>query len=237
MTDSIDCTDVIEIVSHSEPPAQIDPCIAAEVVDIIEADQIEQRVKREQLAISEPVSDNEEPQSVGHLILLQFNRCHKALRDALSEGLPLKGCREELEQHGFNFRLPCGNMVFVHPDQHHAARMAHLPEQKMKQQCFYIIVAADLEYLVDETLDGLGKGAWGKIREPLQSEDASVCATIATHDSDGKLGTTEAHDIPLEISRTFLEFYLRAFRDPKSVVQSTTEAHGAGLNPRRKHLP
>ena len=34
------------------------------------------------------------------LLLLQFNRCPKAVRHALSEGLPLVECRAALEQEG-----------------------------------------------------------------------------------------------------------------------------------------
>ena len=34
---------------------------------------------------------------------------------ALGHGLSLKRCREELEEEGYSFLLPCGNMVFVRP--------------------------------------------------------------------------------------------------------------------------
>lgn len=73
--------------------------------------------------------------------------------------MPLRRCRQELEEAGCSFRLPCGNMIFVYPSQYHDARKAALPDTRLKHDCFYAIVVQSLEYLVEECLADIGKGA------------------------------------------------------------------------------
>lgn len=216
---------VIDKVLHVDPPARVEPEIAAELVAVMEASAVERH-------LGTAVLDEQETQAcMDHLVFVQFNRCTKTLHGALADGLALKQCREELEKEGCDFLLPCQNMIFVHPTQYHEARMASLPRTWVKLNCFYIIVAESLEYLVEETLSGIGKGAWGKTREmlPLSSptDDATVDANELPEESDSDGDTT-----PRILERTFLTFGKKPLRNSDSIEQSTTEVHGGSKNPR-----
>merc|ERR1712113_1285553 len=81
---------------------------------------------------------------------------------------------------------------------------------------------------LSEALSAVGQGAIGKSRHcrPLEETD-SVHATVDTDDLD---------DVSLwrdgGVQRTVVHF-LPCHLDAASVVQSSTEAHGGGTNPRR----
>ena len=95
--------------------------VATQVVAQIEAGTIARQAGS---VVSEDMeSEPTEDPGNDRLLLLQFNRCPKAVRNALIEGLPLMECRAALEQEGYSFLLPCGNMVFVHPTQYLAAQV------------------------------------------------------------------------------------------------------------------
>jgi len=217
---------VIDLVLHVDPPARVEPEIAAEVVAVMEACAVERHV-------GSAVLDEQETQAcTDRLVFLQFNRCSKTLRDALAHGLALKHCREELEEAGCDFSLPCRNMVFVHPAQYHDARRAPLPWTGAKLRCFYIIVSESLEYLVEETLSGIGKGVWGKTREMLPLRTSTEAATVDDDELPNE-SESDGDSTPRILERTFLTFGKKPLRNSASVGQSTTEVHGGGRNPRR----
>lgn len=175
------------------------------------------------------------------LFLLQFDRCPKALVDALSTGRPLKACRDALAVRGHNFKLIDGNMIFVHPDHFRAASGAKVPgTQKQK---FFVISSDSFDLAIQECIVGVGKGGWVKTRLALQDACGSTeCATgtnsedfneMAHLDCDEDKEKTEELQVwDLTFTRTFLH-YLPALHDASSVNQSSTEIHNGGLNPRR----
>eukprot|EP00929_Paragymnodinium_shiwhaense_P021590 TRINITY_DN14044_c0_g1_i6.p1 TRINITY_DN14044_c0_g1~~TRINITY_DN14044_c0_g1_i6.p1 ORF type:complete len:397 (-),score=63.44 TRINITY_DN14044_c0_g1_i6:128-1318(-) len=219
---------VIELVHHWEAAAARDPEMAALQVQVESDENFARLVESPQRQVGSAVLEEAEVRD--GLVFLQFSRCTKELRDALGRGLPLKRCRDELTNNGFNFLLPCRNMIFVHPTQYQDARRATLPEG-VKLNCFYIIVARSLEYLVAESLDAIhGRGAWARTRETLPS---SGCSDVAT--CDDSIGDLRSHatSVPCVLLRTFLVYGAQPVRAAGSVAQSTTEMNGGGMNPRR----
>merc|ERR1712061_796582 len=95
--------------------------------------------------------------------------------------------------------------------------------------CFSLLVAEDLEYLVEESIAGVGKGAVAKSRSSFSlNSDTSDLATASDHEPE----SDEPEDWPIVVLRTFLN--TAPFRrSPASVAQSSTEIHYGGLNPRR----
>ncbi|CAE8716552.1 unnamed protein product [Polarella glacialis] len=152
------------------------------------------------------------------LFMAEFSRCPQELLDALRTGLPLKACRMGLEAEGHNFELTNGTMVFTHARQYLAAMTAQLPQTKK----ICVIFSESLEYLVEESIQHIGMGAWVKSRRRLDNAEA-----VAQDEPETRESHKEFH---LVVTRTFLH-YQPAPLD--SVTQSTTEAHG-GDNPRRK---
>ena len=88
------------------------------------------------------------------MFLLTFNRVPKGMLDSLAASRPLPSCREALEAHGHNWRLPSGTSVFVHPSQYRAVMRALVGRQSMPS---HVVVAGDLEHLIEETLVGRTK--------------------------------------------------------------------------------
>eukprot|EP00929_Paragymnodinium_shiwhaense_P091637 TRINITY_DN5153_c0_g2_i1.p1 TRINITY_DN5153_c0_g2~~TRINITY_DN5153_c0_g2_i1.p1 ORF type:complete len:658 (+),score=97.44 TRINITY_DN5153_c0_g2_i1:78-2051(+) len=222
---------VIDVVLHVEPAARLEPEIAAEMVALMEAGAVERQLDS---AVLVDHGDEGAEVHADRLVVLQFNRCPRVLREALATGLPLKRCREELERAGLEFLLPCRNMVFVHPRQHLLARKASLEDTGVKPGCFYVIVAESLEHLIEESLAGMGNGAWARTREHLadmtrnSTDAATIEAQDLAEDSESEMGT-----MPYVILRTFIEFGVQPVRNAASTAQSTTELHGGGTNPRR----
>ena len=94
---------MIEFVLHPDPPARLEPEIAAELAATMEASAVERQVVRSLLTTVQWPSRTCPP-SV-------FSWCSSsdALTDALADGVPLQRCRQDLEKQGSNFLLPCGN--------------------------------------------------------------------------------------------------------------------------------
>jgi len=192
----------------------------------VESDELFASLVESQRHLAGPVAAEREFRD--GLVFLQFNRCSSALRDALSNGRALQRCRNELNEAGFNFLLPCHNMIFVHPPQYQDARRANLPRTNR----FYIIVAESLEYLVEECLDGAhgrGRGAWATTRATLSVRSSS---NVANSEDRVDALRSAAAQVPWVIERTFLVFGAQVERE-SAVVQSTTEVHAGGMNPRR----
>jgi len=123
-------------------------------------------------------------------------------------------------------------MVFVHAHQYRSAVSAYAHDAKT----FCIICAEDYEYLVDESIMHIGKGAWAKARAELQGLDSNVSehATIDASSFDGDdESTSDFVEGVMRVQRTFLH-YVPALLDGESVVQSTTESKPCCINPRRR---
>jgi len=220
---------VIQDVMHPDPAANIDPMFAAEIATTMEIGLIERQ--------AQSVAFAEEPDQVNStLILLQFARPTKALRDALRSGRALQNCRQALNNEGLPFEFPDGNMVFVEPERHAAARRVPATSE-LKFSCFYVVVSSSMEHLIEESLLCCGKGAWARLREELPLRDSEA----ATRASDSEAATQASEGIPesqslyafLEVTRTTFHFDLRQLRNSQSVTQSTTGARKGCINHRR----
>jgi len=208
----------IQEIEHIEDPSHIEPAEAASVVAVQEACFIEHLLKAPSKLSTSTLSIPAGPAVAyrASLFLIQFHRCPKALPSALSDGLPLKSVREALEVAGCNWKLPTGDMVFVHAHQYRSAVSAYAHDAKT----FCIICAEDYEYLVDESIMHIGKGAWAKARAELQGLDSNVSehATIDASSFDGDDESTSVFfEGVMRVQRTFFHYVL-ALLDGESVV-------------------
>jgi len=218
-----DPSEVIQDVWHPDPAANIDPAFAVDITMAMESGMIERQAQSAALHV-------EEAQQVdSQLILLQFARPTKVLRDALRFGTALQNGRQALEEEGLPFEFPDGNMVFVAPEEHAAARQ--LPATSgLKRNCFYVVVSPSMEHLVEESLAGCGKGAWARLREEMPLRDSDVATA---EDSEGSASECSSLYEHLQVVRTTFHFDLHQLRNTQSVTRSTTCARACCINPRR----
>ena len=229
----IEESDVIMPVDHVEPAAMRQPELAAMQAEHDWADQLVVNIQQGH------VSEQEHPASEEAVYLLHYNRHSEKFRASPhTHSELLASCRSALEQAGFEWLQASGAKVFVHPWQFDMA-MAAVSGQKIELRPFHVIVSASLEYYVEAALSDLPcrDGARVKRRQVLETKGGHTgeetcgeneAATRAGAHPDE--GVEEATMVFTE-DRTFLCFVPR-LRNPNSVTQSTTEAHG-GLNPRR----
>jgi len=219
-----DPSEVIQDVWHLDSAANIDPAFAVEIAMAMESGMIERQAQSAALQLEE--AQQVDPQ----LILLQFARPTKALRDALRFGTALQQCRRALEQEGLPFELPDGNMIFVEPEDHAAARQVPATSG-LKLNCFYVVVSPSMEHLIDESLAGCGKGAWARLREEMSLRDSDV----ATAEDSEQECASECNSLyeHLQVVRTTFHFDLHQLRNTQSVSRSTTCARAGCINPRR----
>jgi len=216
--------EVIQDVWHPDPAASIDPACAAAIAAAMESGMIERQAQ----SVACQLEQSEQIHS--QLILLQFDRPTKALRDALRSSIALQQCRQALEHEGLPFEFPDGNMVFVEPEQHAAARqMPAIPGLKLN--CFYVVVSPSMEHLIEESLACCGKGGWARLREELPPRDSEM----ATAEDSEQECASSSHSLyaQLQVVRTTFHFDLQAVRNEQSVTQSTTCAREGCVNHRR----
>lgn len=224
--------EIIQPVEHVEPPAYIPADEAARLVAGQEASFVELQhdpfvCESGRLCTPDSsISGNSEK-----LFLVQFKRCPAELPKALISGLALKSCRTALEAAGHQWKLPDGNLIFVHPWQYRAAMNASWPELRS----FSVVFSEGLEYLVEESISNVGRGAVAKTRSILHTHCNS--SDVAVFDAQefngtGSAGSSDSTEPCLVTIRTFLDYAPRLL-DSTSVVQSSTEVHNGGLNPRR----
>jgi hypothetical protein len=215
----------LEEVNHShERVAQIDGEEAAQIVATQEADFI-QLLNSNDAGINENVEDTSETPPQDRVFLLSLNRNPKAAMDALQKGLPLKKCRDALEDNGFPWQLPTGTLVFVETFQYHAVRHAL---KGIVLRSSDVIVTESLEYLVAESLEGCGQGCYAKSRMQLQcvtDDHSSAAASTEQHPKHTMYGTWD-------VKRTFI-WAVSMHSTPPIVTKSTTDADSRhGVNPR-----
>jgi hypothetical protein len=223
---------VIDVISHDESPTEISPMEAAD----IEAQQMAGRIERLLNCGADSLSD---PHIVGCVVLCTCNRTPDAMITALCNNRSLRSCRESLEEAGHHWRLPSGAFIFVDPEQYNIVMRA-LGSTMIK--AYHIVIASDLEYLLEESIAEIGQGAWMKAREPLRlrnvSPQGSICSDASSIRESPSTPRTWAFAVDgtesvFEYKRSFLCMAPRR-RNPDSVCGSTTEAErGAAINPRR----
>jgi len=171
------------------------------------------------------VEDTSDASPQEGVFLLNLNRNPKAAMDALYTGPSLKKCRDALEDMGLPCQLPTGALVFVETCQYDAVR--HALDGKVLRSSD-VIVTESLEYLVEEALQGCGKGCYAKSRLQLRcatDDHSSATASTEPQTQYTMYGT-------LEVKRSFI-CAVPMHATPPVVNKSTTDADSRlGVNPR-----
>lgn len=219
-----------EIV-HLDPPARIDQREAAEFVAQQEAGFVERLIQSHVMSAGASASGQDAHEA--KLWKVTFTRCPKALIEALRNAVALQSCLAALEKEGYAWILPNSDivrvMIFVHPAEYPDVK-ATIP---LFSPCksFSIFFTKDFEHLIDDVLSNVGKGAVSKFRSERSLTD--TCSDAATADTSPPGDLEPSHPFrDFGVQRTFVHLRL-ADADASSVVQSSTEAHHGGTNPRR----
>lgn len=130
---------------------------------------------------------------------------------ALCDGPELEPARAALEHANCRWHLPGGAKVFVFPEQF-AAVSAALARHTLRAH--HVVVAEAFEPLVHEAVRRL------PCRSSVVLREAEPLAFLS---NEGDV---------VVVNRTFVHI-AQAMHTSQSVIQSTTEAHHGGLNPRR----
>lgn len=241
------CSDaqVITGIRHEEPAAIIAPGEAAAIEDRQMVGRIERMIGWE-VTPTPPQDinggDANQPVVADAVCLLRFNRRPEDMVSTLEEGASLRACRANLAEAGYDWKLISGTFVFVHPEQY-ASVMRAIVGWELKGH--HVIISESLEYLLEEALNDIGKGAWAKDRQHLYVSQASGSEALASSGSQEDQKEQQHQGIHheqdqgewwdlLKVERTFICCDTIRQRNSKSVVQSTTEANPrAGGNPRR----
>jgi len=220
-----------ERILHLDPPSRIDVQEALAIVAVQEAGFVERLLPTAEPAVRTQLAGESQDGLMEQVVVVQFKRCPKELPLALAEGSLLRHYREALEKAGHSWKLLNSDMVFVHPNTYRLTMKAWMAYEA--KPCFSLLFAESLEYLVEESIAGVGKGAAAKARALLNFNfDTSDLATASDHEPE----SDEPEGWPIVVARTFLD--TAPFRrSPASVAQSSTEAHYGGLNPRRVASP
>jgi len=188
------------------------------------------------------------------IYLLQFSRNPEKFETLLAEGMPLKSCRDALEEAGWQWSLQSGAKVFVHPWQYEQT-LEFLESLEKPLRPYHVVVTASVQHLVEESLSGmpcrqgarikkriaLGSAQSGKRVKPNDKEFSDHAkekegSNTSEHDEEACELSQDAVELPMVVcaQRTFICCLPRfpRLRDANSVTQSTTAAHG-GINPRR----
>lgn len=181
-------------------------------------------------------SQKEDQSTEEQIFLLKYNRAPEVFRTALLEGLELKQCRDALQELGFNCVLKSLAEIFVHPWQYEEV-VSTLRNEKVELKNVNVIVSASLEHLVQAALEKIPSRQGVRLKN--RSHMSSAGSTSTQYGGRADAVETWLHEVGEDevlecISRVPLRIGLKK-RRPKSVTQSTTEAHAGqpGLNPRR----
>jgi hypothetical protein len=222
-------------VIHLEQAAVISESEAANIVSVQESDFIQRSA-----AAADFQTEPEHGQSVTeNVYLLHLKRTPSQVVHALTEGVPLRNCREALTKAGYNWKLISGAMVFVEPWQYRPVMLA-LNGYELKTS--HVIVASSMEYLVAESMQDIGQGACAKSRVqlPLIQTSSSCDLTHSSSDAEDDESQEAEEQIgllaELIVKRTFVSA-VPLLQDASLVTQSTTEASSNHVrNPRRRFL-
>jgi len=240
-----------DVMAHDEPPVEIAPGEARQVVELQWAGFVERMADQAPCkdVPSESGDEEAEEESRDSIFICTLNRRPKHLMEALVR--PLGQCCLALESAGHSWKLPTGCLVFVHPHQYRKTMHALCGHDLQPSN---IVIADSLDYLFQEALAGL---TWVKARKPIllaEEFDPLSLASVGSSESQ-ELGDEagnpdekekETARVPHEgfgndkvncaivVRRTFLT-YVMVPGSATTVVQSTTEADvRKGRNPRRQ---
>jgi hypothetical protein len=201
---------VIQVVRHSEVAAEISPSEAALFAEVQHAGYVERN-----FGCGFAARDSE------NILLLHFNRTSSDMIRALGEGTPLASCRAALREEGHECRLASGAFVFVQPWQFDAAvRAAQEMLGYHGLRSSHVIVAENFEYLVEESLTGVGHGVWAKNRWQLcTSESTAMFSGLGSDSEHLSSGNSSNVSLALTVSNAFLCYA------PRSRVSAHSGAH------------
>jgi len=218
---------VIDMIVHDEPAAVVPPD-EARLVAAVQWAGLVARSAVVSVPSTAVTATFEDASPSDPIFLLHFNRNPKEMMSAVCEGVPLRAWRSQLLQEGFQWKLISGALVFVHPEQYRST-MQKLNGKKLDHSD--IVVASSLEYLLEESIQTIGrsvKGVWAKSRILLQEDvcDDSLCAEASEVDTKSCTDSDLAEGRPavLVYKRTFI-CAEPALRHMSSVVESTTAAN------------
>lgn len=226
--------DVIQDVEHAEPAAERDPDLLAEQARHDDADLVSR------LLHGQPTSDTlrstaAEPEKEKETVsLLSYTRYPESFRNALTNGSALHPCRTALEEAGFDWLHGSGAKIFVHPWQFEDSTSA-LSQSEVELRPYHVVVSASLEYNVEACLADIPcrDGARVKRRRTIHHVAAENPHQVLGKDHPVHTEVEDAtSESEFDTQRTFL-CETKRLRQPNSVTQSTTEANGGGMNPRR----
>jgi len=215
-------SDVIAIVNHPDEAAVIHPHEAALIASFVEADFVERNINANVESLL-TIEGSDATESFAELPerepihILRLTRNPKQCEERLQNGPELEVVRASLSEAGYSSRLPSGAAIFVNP-QEYAATMQVIARHTLRP--YHIVVSEVFMPLVFEAITSL----------PCRSK-----VRVCDHHIIGYVGATTpsgpaVDDIYVVVS-TFLTT-AGGFRQPQSVVQSTSAAHNS-VNPRQ----
>lgn len=229
---------VIENVQHDEQAAWYPPTEASQISFLKWVSWVEQFAAAaawSEVVESHSGMDDHDAVPDGEAIyLIRFFRRPRGMHEQLASSPALKGCRDDLQAFGYDWKLLCGPSVFVRPSQYVSTVQA-LPRFGLSN-CD-VIVNESAEYLLAEALSSIGKGVWAKTREIVSAGGASSSSCQSTSGTRNALARLDGikqdwHEV-CTVKRTLIHV-APSLRNPDSVVQSETNSRMLDIaNPRR----
>lgn len=218
-----ECEPVQSIV-HDEAPAVRDPDLLNLQADEEWASSVEMLLHG-----GYTIPESSEDNHAEEIWLLQFKSHPHEFKEALSDGIPLRACRDALAAENRPFILPESEAkIFIKPEQWEAV-MSSLKGQELRP--YHVIVTSSYEHLVTECLLSIPYRRRPKLKTPsgrkvLTSEEGlKTFGENTFSECDAEIGS-------FRVLRTFL-CCAPLLRNPESVCQSTADHYRATTNPRR----
>jgi len=218
--------EVIASITHMEPAAVRDPELLQLQADAEWASDVEMRLRESHGVAGESEGMIPEP-----VWLLQYGSHPHEFKEALLDGVALRACRDALTAAHRCCILPdSGAKVFIKPEQWDIV-MSSLSGLARPLRPYHVIVAAEYEHLVQESLLDICCRRRPKLKQPEHVGRSLLRPTSQSAESavDDVCATRIAVLTPL---RTFL-CCVPVLRSKDSVCQSTVSNYRATTNPRR----
>jgi len=214
----MDVEPYIQSITHPDAAAFIGEVEAQQIVAVQQADWVVRNRDAAPLASAEK------------MFLINVNRFTQELGHLLREGLPLKACREALEQafHPQAWKTRDGALIFVHPEQYQLV-LRSFDRLAFELKPSHIIFTESLEHLLEETFDQCtSKGAWAKSRVHFEGDSADLWSSRAAASSNSAEGATQqetgAEDEDRFVTWRIIEVntFLQVFGSSSSQISART---------------
>jgi len=253
------CQDVLESDEEDELDAEASPNVIQDVahtdeevatrdVDLLREQAEQDWADSVSEVIRSDLGTTDEGNDMDQVFLFPYMRAPKEFKDALLEGLELRFVREKMRDAGQECILqPSGAKVFVWPEQYSIVIDA-LKSKEIQLRASYVIIAESLLPSLEASIASIQskKNVRPKKEGIICVASASVLAGSGSASVEAANGTdqgvedAEEMTVNADIDNEWWQHVfdvnrlslVRVLRNPGSVNQSTTEAHG-GVNPRR----